>query len=99
MLFALDGWQCKRDVGAALGSLGVPLVTRGNHDVLSPCNHVGCRCRDAGEGKASAPQEFAGCAVKGAKLLIIERRADEQDSSGSNDWATVVFGACLRKAL
>src|SRR5260221_11132549 len=99
MLFALCGWQSKRNVGAALGCFGVPLVTRGNHDVLSPCNHVGCRCRDAGVGKRSVPQEFAGGAVKGTKLLIIERRADEQDSSGSHDGATVVFSPCFREAL
>src|SRR5882757_896583 len=99
MLFALCGWQSKRNVGAALGCFGIPLVTRGNHDVLSPRNHVGCRCRDAGVGKRSVPQEFAGGAVKGTKLLIVKRRADEHDSADSNDWATVVFSSSFRQAF
>jgi hypothetical protein len=76
-----------------------PASTGGDRDVLPAVHFVRCRSSVTGEWQNCLPEKLAGLFVKGAKLAVVMRCADEEESTGSYNAPPMVLRARVFESL
>src|SRR5271165_4343860 len=79
--------QRERDVCAARGRFRIFPSAAGDDYILLSVDHVGCGCSDGGKRQNGFPEQFTGETIEGAKLLVIDGCANEQDVARGHDRA------------
>jgi hypothetical protein len=91
--------QSECNVGDPLRPFRISCPAGSDHDVLSTVDHVGTWSGCSRIREIALPQELARLGVEGAQLAVIDRRANEQDTAGGQNRATVVLRAGVRHSL
>src|SRR2546429_1366306 len=70
-----------------------------NDHVLAATDFIGDGRRIAGKRELGLPQQFSCGLVKRAKLLVIVRCTDEEESTRRHDWPAIIFAAGVRRTF